>query len=234
MGRTGSFFAHQRCGVTPDVMGVAKALGGGFPVGACLATAEAGKGMTAGHAWLDLRRQSARHGGRQCGARRGAGARVSRAGPAQRASCSGSGSPRSGIAIPASIAEVRGKGLLLGLVAGLPEQRTGRRAARREAARRRGRRQRGAAAAAADHRASRDRRGDRPHRRAATRIERSQRERADGRWRRSHERRAAPLPRSHRHRPRRAARHDRGQPRHEGARAADRRRATRSPARCWR
>jgi acetylornithine/N-succinyldiaminopimelate aminotransferase len=48
MGRTGSFFAHQRCGVTPDVMGVAKALGGGFPVGACLATAEAGKGMTAG------------------------------------------------------------------------------------------------------------------------------------------------------------------------------------------
>jgi acetylornithine/N-succinyldiaminopimelate aminotransferase len=34
--------------VTPDVMGVAKALGGGFPVGACLTTAEAGKGMTAG------------------------------------------------------------------------------------------------------------------------------------------------------------------------------------------
>ena len=48
MGRTGSFFAHQRCGVTPDVMGIAKALGGGFPVGACLTTAEAGKGMTAG------------------------------------------------------------------------------------------------------------------------------------------------------------------------------------------
>jgi acetylornithine/N-succinyldiaminopimelate aminotransferase len=48
IGRTGSFFAHQRCGVTPDVMGVAKALGGGFPLGACLTTAEAGKGMTAG------------------------------------------------------------------------------------------------------------------------------------------------------------------------------------------
>jgi len=48
VGRTGSFFAHQRCGVMPDVMGVAKALGGGFPVGACLATAEAGKGMVAG------------------------------------------------------------------------------------------------------------------------------------------------------------------------------------------
>jgi acetylornithine/N-succinyldiaminopimelate aminotransferase len=48
VGRTGSLFAHQRCGVTPDVMGIAKAIGGGFPLGACLATAEAGKGMTAG------------------------------------------------------------------------------------------------------------------------------------------------------------------------------------------
>jgi acetylornithine/N-succinyldiaminopimelate aminotransferase len=48
VGRTGSFFAYQRCGVTPDIMGIAKAIGGGFPLGACLATAEAGKGMTAG------------------------------------------------------------------------------------------------------------------------------------------------------------------------------------------
>jgi acetylornithine/N-succinyldiaminopimelate aminotransferase len=48
VGRTGNFFAHQRCGVTPDVMGIAKAIGGGFPLGACLTTAEAGKGMTAG------------------------------------------------------------------------------------------------------------------------------------------------------------------------------------------
>jgi acetylornithine/N-succinyldiaminopimelate aminotransferase len=48
IGRTGGLFAHQRYSVTPDVMGVAKALGGGFPVGACLTTAEAGKGMTAG------------------------------------------------------------------------------------------------------------------------------------------------------------------------------------------
>jgi acetylornithine/N-succinyldiaminopimelate aminotransferase len=48
MGRTGELFAHQRTGVTPDVMALAKALGGGFPVGACLATAEAAKGMTAG------------------------------------------------------------------------------------------------------------------------------------------------------------------------------------------
>ena len=48
MGRTGQLFAYQRTGVAPDVMLLAKALGGGFPVGACLATAEAAKGMTAG------------------------------------------------------------------------------------------------------------------------------------------------------------------------------------------
>jgi len=48
MGRTGELFAYQRTGATPDIMALAKALGGGFPVGACLATSEAAKGMTAG------------------------------------------------------------------------------------------------------------------------------------------------------------------------------------------
>jgi acetylornithine/N-succinyldiaminopimelate aminotransferase len=48
VGRTGHFFAYERTGVKPDVLGLAKGLGGGFPVGACLATADAGKGMTAG------------------------------------------------------------------------------------------------------------------------------------------------------------------------------------------
>jgi acetylornithine/N-succinyldiaminopimelate aminotransferase len=48
VGRTGDLFAYQHSGVTPDIMALAKALGGGFPVGACLATAEAAKGMTAG------------------------------------------------------------------------------------------------------------------------------------------------------------------------------------------
>jgi acetylornithine/N-succinyldiaminopimelate aminotransferase len=48
MGRTGELFAYQRAGVAPDIMALAKALGGGFPVGACLATREAAKGMTTG------------------------------------------------------------------------------------------------------------------------------------------------------------------------------------------
>ena len=49
MGRTGKLFAHQWFdGAAPDIMALAKALGSGFPVGACLATTEAAKGMTPG------------------------------------------------------------------------------------------------------------------------------------------------------------------------------------------
>src|SRR3954466_7458479 len=48
MGRTGELFAYKRLGVRPDVMPLAKALGGGFPIGACLATGEAAVGMTPG------------------------------------------------------------------------------------------------------------------------------------------------------------------------------------------
>jgi acetylornithine/N-succinyldiaminopimelate aminotransferase len=48
IGRTGELFAYQRTGVEPDIMALAKALGGGFPIGAFLATAEAAKGMTVG------------------------------------------------------------------------------------------------------------------------------------------------------------------------------------------
>jgi acetylornithine/N-succinyldiaminopimelate aminotransferase len=48
VGRLGTLFGYQRIGVTPDVMGLAKGLGGGFPIGAVLGTAEASKGMTPG------------------------------------------------------------------------------------------------------------------------------------------------------------------------------------------
>ena len=47
-GRTGKLFAHEWSAMTPDIMATAKGMGGGFPVGACLATEEAAKGMTAG------------------------------------------------------------------------------------------------------------------------------------------------------------------------------------------
>jgi acetylornithine/N-succinyldiaminopimelate aminotransferase len=48
IGRTGKLFAHEWAGITPDIMAIAKGFGGGFPVGACLATNAAGEAMTAG------------------------------------------------------------------------------------------------------------------------------------------------------------------------------------------
>lgn len=48
VGRTGKFLACEHAGVTPDIAALAKGLGGGFPIGACLATREAAKGMIAG------------------------------------------------------------------------------------------------------------------------------------------------------------------------------------------
>ena len=48
MGRTGKLFAHEWAGITPDIMMSAKGIGGGFPLGAVLATEDAASGMTAG------------------------------------------------------------------------------------------------------------------------------------------------------------------------------------------
>ena len=48
VGRTGKFFAYELAGITPDIMAVAKGIGGGFPLGACLATEEAASGMKPG------------------------------------------------------------------------------------------------------------------------------------------------------------------------------------------
>ena len=47
-GRTGKLYAHEWAGITPDLMPVAKGIGGGFPLGALLATEEAARGLTAG------------------------------------------------------------------------------------------------------------------------------------------------------------------------------------------
>ena len=48
VGRTGHLFAHESDGVLPDIMAIAKGIGGGFPVGACLATEHAASGMVVG------------------------------------------------------------------------------------------------------------------------------------------------------------------------------------------
>jgi len=48
LGRSGKLFAHEWACITPDIMAIAKGLGGGFPVGACLATERAAAGMTGG------------------------------------------------------------------------------------------------------------------------------------------------------------------------------------------
>ncbi len=48
MARTGKLFAHEHYGITPDIMAIAKGIGGGFPLGACLATEQAAQGMVVG------------------------------------------------------------------------------------------------------------------------------------------------------------------------------------------
>lgn len=48
MGRTGKLFAHEWAGIEPDIAAVAKGIGGGFPLGACLAKEDAASGMTVG------------------------------------------------------------------------------------------------------------------------------------------------------------------------------------------
>lgn len=48
VGRCGTFYAHEHYGIDPDILATAKGIGGGFPLGACLATEKAARGMVAG------------------------------------------------------------------------------------------------------------------------------------------------------------------------------------------
>ena len=116
MGRTGKLFAHEWAGVAPDVMAVAKALGNGFPIGACLATENAPRSawspgthgstfggnplaMAAGNAVLDVMLEP------------GFFERVDSAWPG----CCGTARGAGRAPIPKLFAELRGSGLLLGI-----------------------------------------------------------------------------------------------------------------------
>lgn len=114
MGRTGKLFAHEWAGVAPDIMMVAKGIGGGFPLGAVLATENAASGMVAGT-------HGSTYGGNPLGCAVGAAvvgivaddgflSEVSRKGARFRQGLEGVV-----VAHPAVFEGVRGQGLILGL-----------------------------------------------------------------------------------------------------------------------
>ena len=213
--------------------GARQGLGGGFPLGACLATAEAAKGMIAGTHGSTFGGNPLAMAAANARARRGAGRRLPRSRAPHRRCCSSRSSRRSRTAIPTSSPRCAGKGCCVGLRAVVPSGATGRRAAGGEDDHGRGRRQRRAAPAAADRRARtrsprRCARSTAPATGIAAALQAPQRQGA-----------AAMSSNGIRHfldlidiPPAGAARHDRRQPRHEGAAQA---RATRpsgrSPAR---
>ena len=67
--RTGQLYAYQHYGVEPDIMASAKGIGGGFPMGACLASEKAAAGMVIGTHGSTYRRQPAGDGGGAGGVR---------------------------------------------------------------------------------------------------------------------------------------------------------------------
>jgi acetylornithine/N-succinyldiaminopimelate aminotransferase len=114
MGRTGRLFAHEWAGVTPDIMMVAKGIGGGFPLGALLATERAASGMTAGS-------HGSTYGGNPLGCAVGAKVTEIIADPAFLAEVARKGAlMRQGLESlvarhPTVFEGVRGEGLMLGL-----------------------------------------------------------------------------------------------------------------------
>jgi acetylornithine/N-succinyldiaminopimelate aminotransferase len=114
IGRTGRLFAYEELGLVPDIMAVGKGIGGGFPLGACLASERAAKGMTVGT-------HGSTYGGNPLAMAAGNAVLdiVLEAGFLDRVRTI-SGSMQQHLAMLASehanvIAEVRGRGLLLGL-----------------------------------------------------------------------------------------------------------------------
>ena len=114
MGRTGRLFAHEWAGVTPDIMMVAKGIGGGFPLGAVLATERAASGITAGT-------HGSTYGGNPLGCAVGAKVTEIIADPAFLAEVARKGALfRQGLESlvarhPTVFEAVRGEGLMLGL-----------------------------------------------------------------------------------------------------------------------
>lgn len=114
MGRTGRLFAHELYGVSPDIMMVAKGIGGGFPLGAVLATEKAAKGMVAGT-------HGSTYGGNPLGCAVGAKVLEVVSDPSFLAEVSRKGARlRQGLealiaAHPQIFTEIRGEGLMLGL-----------------------------------------------------------------------------------------------------------------------
>ncbi|MCB1403158.1 MAG: aspartate aminotransferase family protein [Rhodobacteraceae bacterium] len=119
MGRTGRLFAHEWAGITPDIMPIAKGIGGGFPLGACLATEHAASGMTLGT-------HGSTYGGNPLACAIGCAVLDIVATPEFLAGVSRSaGRLRQGLeglvaAHPKVFSEVRGQGLMLGLGCRVP------------------------------------------------------------------------------------------------------------------
>ena len=69
IGRTGDFFAFEKSGIIPDIVPIAKGIGGGFPLGACLLTKKVSVGMTSRNSWINFWRESFSYGCWKCSVR---------------------------------------------------------------------------------------------------------------------------------------------------------------------